>query len=66
MEYSVEQEFKKVWRVLKCKANCGSNNLSGVYILPKYINDAAADADTNLLSGQLYKLINDRIVYQKP
>lgn len=23
MEYSTEQEFKQVWRVLRCKANCG-------------------------------------------
>ena len=24
MDYSTEQEFRKLWRALKCKANCGS------------------------------------------
>lgn len=24
MDYSVEQEFKKVWGSLRCKANCNS------------------------------------------
>lgn len=34
--------------------------------LPVYTNDAAADADTNLPSGSLYKLTGSRAVYQKP
>lgn len=39
----------------KLKANC-----------PIYANDAAADADATLLSGQFYKLTGSRAVYQKP
>ena len=31
-----------------------------------YANDAAADADTSLLSGQFYKITGSRVVYQKP
>ena len=31
-----------------------------------YANDAAADADSTLLSGQFYKLTGSRVVYQKP
>jgi hypothetical protein len=34
--------------------------------IPEYTNDAAADADTNLPSGALYKVELSRIVYQKP
>lgn len=34
--------------------------------LPVYANDAAADADTNLPSGALYRLSSGRAVYQKP
>lgn len=33
--------------------------------LPEYINDAAADADGSLPSGAFYKIIGDRVVYQK-
>lgn len=32
MDYSVQQEFKRVWQALKCKANCGSTRISVVYI----------------------------------
>lgn len=39
----------------KLKANC-----------PIYANDAAADSDATLLSGQFYKLTGSRVVYQKP
>lgn len=34
--------------------------------LPIYANDAAADADANLISQSLYKITGDRTVYQKP
>ena len=34
--------------------------------LPSYVDDAAADADTNLPSGGLYKLNSGRQVFQKP
>jgi hypothetical protein len=34
--------------------------------LPIYANDAAADADVDLISGCLYKLTGSRVVYQKP
>jgi hypothetical protein len=34
--------------------------------IPNYANDAAADADVNLLSGQLYRTGGGRTVYQKP
>lgn len=34
--------------------------------LPVYANDAAADADTKLPSGALYRLSSGRAVYQKP
>lgn len=34
--------------------------------LPVYANDDAADADTNLPSGALYRLSSGRAVYQKP
>jgi hypothetical protein len=34
--------------------------------IPNYANDAAADADVNLLSGQLYRTGGGRAVYQKP
>jgi hypothetical protein len=34
--------------------------------LPVYADDAAADSDTNLPSGGLYKLTGSRVVYQKP
>jgi hypothetical protein len=34
--------------------------------LPIYANDAAADADTDLLSGSLYQITADRTVYLKP
>lgn len=34
--------------------------------IPAYTNDAAADADAGLLSGQLYKITDGRTVYQKP
>jgi len=55
----------------------GGNNLSGAtantvytsYLAPlitEYLNDAAADADTTLSSGGLYKLTGSRTVYQKP
>lgn len=35
-------------------------------VLPVYADDAAADSDTNLPSGGLYKLAGSRVVYQKP
>lgn len=37
MDYSVEQEFKKVWGSLRCKANCNSTfwELSGLNIVNK-------------------------------
>jgi hypothetical protein len=35
-------------------------------VIPIYASDATADADTALLSGQLYKLTGSRVVYQKP
>lgn len=34
--------------------------------IPEYANDAAADADPNLMSGGLYRLPGSRAVYQKP
>lgn len=34
--------------------------------IPSYVDDAAADADTNLPSGGLYKLNAGRAIYQKP
>jgi hypothetical protein len=34
--------------------------------IPNYADDAAADADAGLLSGQLYKITGGRTVYQKP
>ena len=34
--------------------------------IPEYANDAAADADPGLISGQLYKITGARTVYQKP
>lgn len=34
--------------------------------LPVYANDAAADADTSLAVGGLYKITGSRVVYQKP
>ena len=34
--------------------------------LPDYVDDAAADADTNLLSGSLYLITGDRTIYLKP
>lgn len=34
--------------------------------LTEYADDAAADADTALLSGFLYKITGDRAIYQKP
>jgi hypothetical protein len=34
--------------------------------MPTYATDAAADADTNLKSGQLYRLVGSRVVYIKP
>ena len=34
--------------------------------IPDYANDAAADADPGLISGQLYKITGARTVYQKP
>lgn len=34
--------------------------------LPVYANDAAADADTSLPKGALYRLYSGRAVYQKP
>lgn len=43
----------------------GNNN---IYVtgFPEYADDAAADADTNLPIGCLYKLTGDRAIYQKP
>jgi hypothetical protein len=35
-------------------------------LLTTYANDAAADADSTLASGGLYKITGSRIVYQKP
>jgi len=36
------------------------------YEIPSYADDAAADADSTLASGALYKLTGSRAVYQKP
>lgn len=33
--------------------------------IPSYANDAAADADATLLTGQLYRITGSRAVYQK-
>lgn len=49
MDYSVEQEFKKVWKALKCKADCGSGG-GGTPSLPlnsiQYNNGGAFQGDT--------------------
>ena len=49
-------------------SSLGDLNITGKLkaALPTYANDAAADADTTLLSGQFYKLTGSRVVYQKP
>ena len=41
-------------------------NKIAVVNLPSYATDAAADADTTLPSGGLYKLNSGRAVYEKP
>jgi hypothetical protein len=49
-------------------ATTGATILSGKISasIPAYANDAAADADATLLTGQLYKITGSRQVYQKP
>jgi hypothetical protein len=37
-----------------------------LYGVPFYANDAAADADTNLVSGAFYKITGTRAILQKP
>ena len=34
--------------------------------IPIYVDDAAADADTTLVSGSFYRITGSRVVYQKP
>ena len=46
-------------------ASWGALNVA-TYNLSSYVNDAAADADTGLPSGGLYKLNASRAIYQKP
>lgn len=48
----------------KLKLSGTVNNI--IPALPEYANDAAADADADLLTGALYKIVADRTVYQKP
>ena len=51
MDYSVEQEFRKVWQVLKCKVKC--NFLGGVYSIPEYADNSSALL-AGLVVGNLY------------
>jgi hypothetical protein len=46
--------------------NLNTNGSVIINSIPSYADDAAADADTTLLSGGLYKLNAGRAVYQKP
>lgn len=42
-------------------------NIEQLLQLPSaYVNDAAADADTSLLSGKFYTITGDRTIYIKP
>lgn len=55
---------------VKIHAALGKINLSSGYLvasqLPSYVDDAAADADSDLPSGAFYKLNAGRAIYQKP
>lgn len=46
----------------------GNFEIKGNFIAhyPVYANNAAADADSDLVSGAMYKLTGDRTVFQKP
>ncbi len=51
--------------VLEILSKGGVTNYRPMF-LPSYVDDATADADTNLLSRSFYKIAGDRAIYQKP
>jgi hypothetical protein len=50
---------------LNSGVNNGTFNIA-ITSLNNYVNDAAADADTNLVSGGLYHITGSRVVHRKP